>query len=315
MTPIPDHARSLVHLLLEIQAPMSRVLVAEDSPTQALQIRLMLEDAGFEVELCADGREALHAVRRQLPDLVLTDVKMAEMDGLQLVEALRREQPTLPVVVISESESADAAVQAFYKGAASYVPKRNLEQELITTIDDVLDLASAQRHQDWILECLTQTEFHFVLDNNPDLIPPLIDHLQQNLRRMKLCDENSLIRISVAINEALTNAIYHGNLDVGSALRDQDEESYFELIRQRRQQAPYCDRRVYLCARESGAEAVYVVRDEGRGFDPRRIPDPTAEANLTKASGRGLLLMQAFMDKVVYNKRGNEVTMTKRRKP
>jgi DNA-binding response OmpR family regulator len=294
---------------------MSRIVVAEDSPTQALQIRLMLEDAGFDVELCADGQEALASARRRLPELVVTDLNMAEMDGLQVVEVLRREQPTLPVIVISESDSAEAAVQAFYRGAASYVAKRNLERELVATIDEVLDQASAQRHRDWILECLTQTEFHFILDNNPDLIPPLIEHLQQNLRRMKLCDENSLIRISVAINEALTNAIYHGNLDVGSALREKDEESYFELIRQRRQQPPYCDRRVYLSARESGAEAVYVVRDEGTGFDPRRIPDPTAPANIHKATGRGLLLIHTFMDKVVYNDVGNQIMMIKRRKP
>jgi CheY-like chemotaxis protein len=300
---------------LEIQAPMSRILVAEDSPTQALQIRILLEDAGFDVELCASGREALQAARREPPDLVLTDLHMEEMDGLELAEMLRHEQPTLPVIVISESNDAEAAVQAFYKGAASYIPKRNVEQELVTTIDEVLDLVSTQRHQDWILECLKQTEFQFVLDNNPDLIPPLIDYLQQNLRRLKLCDEGGLIRISVAINEALTNAIYHGNLAVGSELRERDEESYFELIKQRRSQPPYCNRRVYLSARESGAEAVYVVRDEGGGFDPARIPDPTAPPNLTKATGRGLLLIHAFMDKVVYNDVGNEVMMIKRRKP
>jgi CheY-like chemotaxis protein len=315
MTPIPDPLRSWIPPFLEIQALMSRILVAEDSPTQALQIRLMLEDAGFEVELCADGLEVLRAIRRQPFDLVVTDLKMAEMDGLELVDALRREQPTVPVIVVSETDSAESAVEAFYRGAASYVPKANLDRDLVDTIDEVLDLANTQRHQDWILECLTQTEFQFVLDNNPDRIPPLIAYLQQNLRRLKLCDENGLIRIAVAINEALTNAIYHGNLEVGSELRDEDEEGFFELISQRRNQRPYCDRRVYFSARESGAEAVYVVRDEGAGFDPGSLPDPTAPDNITKASGRGLLLIRAFMDKVAHNPRGNQITMVKRRKP
>jgi CheY-like chemotaxis protein len=292
---------------------MSRILVAEDSPTQALQIRLLLEDAGFVVELCADGREALHSVRSDVPDLVLTDLKMSEMDGLELTEKLRSELPTLPVIVISDSESAEAAIQAFYRGAASYVPKRNLERELVHTIDEVLEFASAQRHHDWILEHLTQTESQFVLDNNPDLIPPLVDYLQQSLRRLKLCDERGLNRIAVAINEALTNAIYHGNLAVGSELRDRDEEGYFELINQRLSEPPYCHRRVYVSARESGAEAVYIIRDEGAGFDPSDIPDPRAPGNLTKASGRGLLLIRTFMDMVVHNDVGNEIRMIKRR--
>jgi CheY-like chemotaxis protein/anti-sigma regulatory factor (Ser/Thr protein kinase) len=294
---------------------MSRILVAEDSPTQALQIRLVLEEAGFEVETCADGWEALHSVRDNVPDLVLTDLKMSELDGLELTEKLRSEQPALPVIVISESDRAEAAVQAFYKGAASYVPKRNLERELVNTIDEVLELASAQRHHDWILEHLTHREFQFVLDNNPDLIPPLVEYLLENLRRLKLCDESGLIRIAVAINEALTNAIYHGNLAVGSELRDGDEEGYFELINRRRNEPPYCNRRVYVSAQESGAEAIYTIRDEGAGFNPSDIPDPRAPGNLTKASGRGLLLIRTFMDTVVHNDVGNEIRMIKRRGP
>jgi anti-sigma regulatory factor (Ser/Thr protein kinase) len=54
------------------------------------------------------------------------------------------------------------------------------------------------------------------------------------------------------------------------------------------------------------------VRDEGPGFDPGGLPDPTDPANLERPCGRGLLLMKTFMDEVRYNDRGNEVTMRKR---
>jgi anti-sigma regulatory factor (Ser/Thr protein kinase) len=57
----------------------------------------------------------------------------------------------------------------------------------------------------------------------------------------------------------------------------------------------------------------FVIRDEGPGFDPRQLPDPTAPTNLEKPSGRGLLLMRTFMDEVVYNDAGNQVTLVKRR--
>ena len=57
--------------------------------------------------------------------------------------------------------------------------------------------------------------------------------------------------------------------------------------------------------------AVFVVRDEGPGFDPAALPDPTDPANLDKVTGRGILLMRAFMDHVDFNARGNEVTMVK----
>jgi two-component system sensor histidine kinase/response regulator len=54
---------------------MSRVLVVEDSATQALEVRLLLEDAGFAVDVATDGREALAAIASRAPDLVLTDLR------------------------------------------------------------------------------------------------------------------------------------------------------------------------------------------------------------------------------------------------
>jgi anti-sigma regulatory factor (Ser/Thr protein kinase) len=57
--------------------------------------------------------------------------------------------------------------------------------------------------------------------------------------------------------------------------------------------------------------AAVVVRDEGPGFDPARIPDPTDPDNLERLTGRGILLMRTFMDEIRYNDAGNEVTMVK----
>ncbi|MBV8077326.1 MAG: ATP-binding protein [Planctomycetaceae bacterium] len=59
--------------------------------------------------------------------------------------------------------------------------------------------------------------------------------------------------------------------------------------------------------------SLYIIRDEGPGFDPSLLPDPTAPANLERASGRGLLLIRALMDEVAFNAAGNQITMTKRR--
>jgi len=292
---------------------MSRVLVVEDSVTQALEIQLLLEEAGFEVEISSNGLEAMEALQRRLPDLVLTDFDMPGMDGLELVETLRREHASVPVVVVTQYGNEEIAVRALRNGAANYVPKRNLARDIVATIDEVLVAASANFHQDWVLECMSQTESRFVLDNNEDLIPPLISHLQQNLRQMNLCDENTLIRVAIAVNEALTNAIQHGNLDVSSVVRDRDEEGFFDLIKERRGQTPYRDRRVHLSARESRQEAVYVIRDEGAGFDLACLGDPTDPPNVLRVTGRGLLLIRSFMDEVHHNESGNQITMIKRR--
>jgi len=56
-----------------------------------------------------------------------------------------------------------------------------------------------------------------------------------------------------------------------------------------------------------------VIRDDGRGFDPALVPDPTQPSHLQEENGRGLLLMRTFMDEVQFNVRGNQVAMVKRR--
>ncbi len=291
---------------------MSRVLVVEDSATQALEIRLLLEDSGFEVDVAPDGLAALRAIEAHAPDLVLTDLQMPEMNGLELVEAIRGEHLGLPVILMTQHGTEEIAVKALREGAASYLAKKSLATDMVSAIDDVLVVTSAQRHQQWVLESLTSVESRFTLDNNTALIAPLIGHVHQNLSRMKFGDEIGLIRIGVALREALVNAIHHGNLEVSSDLRERGDDSYFELVEERRRVAPYADRRVHLTARESRDEAVYIVRDEGPGFDPSSLPDPTDPANLSKEHGRGLLLIRTFMDEVSHNDRGNEITMIKR---
>jgi anti-sigma regulatory factor (Ser/Thr protein kinase) len=238
---------------------------------------------------------------------------MPEMDGLELVVEVRKNFPLVPIILMTAFGSEEIAIQALQKGAASYVPKRNLAQDLAETTENVLSLATATRSQQRLLECLTQTEEQFLLDNDATLIPPLIGFLQENITRMGLCDEIGRIRVSIALQEGLLNAMQHGNLEVASELKEKDEKGFQTLLGQRRREKPYMTRRVYVTARESPAEATYVIRDEGPGFDPSKLPDPTDPSNLDRVSGRGLLLIRTFMDKVHHNKAGNEITMVKRR--
>lgn len=292
---------------------MTTVLVVDDSAVDRRRAGQLLENGtGWTAVYADNGREALALMQHSLPDLVLTDLQMPEMDGLALVQEIKNKYPLVPVILMTAFGSEDIAIQALQQGAASYVPKRNLAQELAETVRDVLEVAKAGRSQQRVLECLTHTESHFVLDNDSALIPSLIGHLEANLARMRLCDENGLIRVAVALREALVNAIYHGNLEVASDLRERDDQAYYQLLEERRQQQPYKDRRVHIIAQESRFKVVYIIRDEGPGFDPTRLRDPTDPTNLEKVSGRGLLLIRTFMDEVHHNEDGNQITLVKR---
>ena len=292
---------------------MTRILVVEDSRTQALQVQVMLENAGFTVSMAGNGKEALEVLKQGLPDIVLSDVQMPHMNGLELVEAVCKEYPGLPVVIMTALGSEDIASRALQAGASSYIPKRDLDEYLVSTLEDILAVSQASQREKLALGCLEKAEFHFVLDNDSALIAPLIGHLEDTVVHMGHCDRTELMRVAIALHESLLNAIQHGNLEVSSDLRqEQDEKAFRAVIEERRRQPPYRDRRVRLAARLMPAQAVYTITDEGPGFDPTSLPDPTDPSNLERIGGRGLMLIRTFMDDVQFNERGNQITLTKR---
>jgi anti-sigma regulatory factor (Ser/Thr protein kinase) len=141
----------------------------------------------------------------------------------------------------------------------------------------------------------------------------LIEAIEDLVRQWcRAPDEVYQSQVAIALEEALTNALIHGNLEIGSEWRDDSSARYYELINTRPNHAPYRDRRVHFDALLSRKGLRFVVRDEGPGFDIGNLPDPRDPANLEKPYGRGVLLMRHYMDRVVYNDVGNQVTMIKR---
>jgi CheY-like chemotaxis protein len=304
--------------------PRTKILVVDDSAVDRTLTGSLLQkhagqfhcdpSSGIKVVYAGDGKEALEVVARELPDLVLTDLQMPHMNGLELVEAVKERYPAVPIILMTAHGSEEIACQALQSGAASYVPKRHLARDLAETVADILGVTGANRFRQRLLdECWMQTETTFLLPNDLSHITPLVSHLQENVARMKLCDQNGLIRVAVALREALTNAILHGNLEISSELRERDDHAYTDMIKSRQQEEPYDDRYVHITARETRSEARYTIRDEGPGFDIDNLPDPTDPANLEKVSGRGMLLIRTFMDEVRHNSKGNEITMVKSR--
>lgn len=151
----------------------------------------------------------------------------------------------------------------------------------------------------------------FRIDNDTQLIAPLIAYFNQTLERLNFKDPAERSRIAMALSEAMENAIIHGNLEVSSDLRASSMSDYCQLANVRRTLPPYADRRVHVTVHEMSDRITFAIEDEGPGFVPDRVPDPTAPENICKLSGRGLLLIRSAMDSVEYNARGNRITMTK----
>ena len=292
---------------------MPRVLIVDDSVVDRRLVQgLLSKDDDLQVELAENGKEALQVLSRSPVDLVVTDLVMPEMDGLELVEAITKQFPLVPVILMTSKGSEEIAVAALQKGASSYAPKQTLAQNLLETVQHVLSVSAGRRTEARLIACMTASECTFELSNDASLIAALVGYLQQDAARMRFCNEAERLRMGIALDEALANALFHGNLEIASELRDSDHQAYTALATERSGQFPFCDRKIRVEVTMSSREGRFKISDEGPGFDVAGLADPARPADLDTVGGRGLLLMHTFMDEVTFSPAGNEVTMVKR---
>jgi CheY-like chemotaxis protein len=300
---------------------VTTVLVVDDSAVdRALVGELLGHKPQWEVREAEDGVDALARIGDAAPDVVVTDLQMPRMDGLELVAAIRTQYPSVPVILMTAFGSEALAVEALEKGAAAYVPKTHLAEKLVNTMEKALSVTRADRDYEQLIHCLTGMELSLSLPSEARLIDPLVSLVQQMIGGVWSYDSAGCVQIGMALREALLNALFHGSLeidpkqmqDVLDKLRRGEEAS---VVQDPRQSPTVRDRKILVHVKIDADQARFVVRDEGPGFDIAALPSPRDPAALGADRGRGLPLMGAFMDEIRYNEVGNEVTMVKRRSP
>jgi DNA-binding response OmpR family regulator len=103
--------------------PLGRVLVVDDDPRVAATLRDALVDFGYTVKMAASGREALGLMSVFQPDVVLLDIAMPGMSGVEVLDRLHREHSRVPVVMVTANQDEAAAREMLARGAFDYVPK------------------------------------------------------------------------------------------------------------------------------------------------------------------------------------------------
>lgn len=289
---------------------MAKILIVEDSPVDQLLIKRLLVRNDWVTQVASNGQEAVELIGKVRPDIVITDMQMPVMDGLALVKYVRENDPTLPIVLVTAKGSEGTAVEALRSGATSYSPKSSLSTDLASTVEQVLEMAQRMKYSHDANFFPTPQSHAVVLENDLMLIGPTIENIQANLPAWS---DRDRLQIGMAIDEALVNAMHHGNLEVDSSMREGDESNYYELIRNRQSKPPWKARKVRVEYEFSDQHICIQVSDEGPGFDPKTIPDPRTPENLHRVCGRGLFLIRNFMDQVAHNAVGNQITMTKLR--
>ncbi len=265
------------------------------------------------IEGAASYEEACDRLQLHPVDLILCESDFGDGEWRDLVSAVRSRQMTTPVFILSSSMTVESAAQAARDGAESVLVKGTDPSEWLFPMECAMERAASRSLRQAAESSLTEQKLRFTLENEKSRVPHLVNLLVENCDRFGLIDDRDRMRIQVALEEALLNAIVHGNLEVSSRLRELEGDIFEQAIIERKGLEPYRSRRVTLVAEYTHLGARFVIRDEGPGFDVDKVRNPTEDDAIALASGRGILLMRSFMDTIDYNDQGNEVSMYKSR--
>ena len=124
---------------------MNHILLIDDDASLRRVTEYNLQQGGFRVTAAASGREAVACFERETPDLVVTDVQLGDMNGLELLQRFKDREPDLPVIVITAYGSIEMAVQAMQQGAFTFISKPFDREALRLSCRKALELGSLRR--------------------------------------------------------------------------------------------------------------------------------------------------------------------------
>lgn len=264
------------------------ILVVDDEENIRNVLEAVFTSKGYGVVKAANGFEGIKAVEGGGVDLAVIDIKMPGMDGMELLSRIKDHSAQFPVIVMTGFADVETTAKALKAGASDFLAKPFGAQEVYHSVSRLLETRKVHDENRKILPFFT-----FTMDAS---IPSLTDHINGvihymtgHLKDIELCDSSQLSNLVIALYEAIVNGMRHGNGNNPA-------------------------KKVRVRAEINFNEARFIIADEGEGFAMDDIANPTDPKNLYKSSGRGIYLMKHFMDEVIFNDQGNEVTLVKRRK-
>jgi DNA-binding response OmpR family regulator len=273
---------------------MSTLLLAEDDEASRKVYRAFLESEGYNVVDVGDGDAALDVLKNRRVDLLVTDVIMPGLSGIELLERARELYPDLRAIVITGTRTAEIALGALRNKACDYLTKPFHLSELADTVRDVMS-----RNREAEIEVISDKPDWIELRVPCDLaavepIQRFMAQLHDNLPK------DTREAISQVFREMLNNAIEHGGK------LDRSKKVDVKYIRLKR-------------------AIIYSIRDPGEGFNigeiehaavanpednPFRHMQVRQEKGL-RPGGFGILLASQVIDELIYNERHNELMFVK----
>jgi CheY-like chemotaxis protein/anti-sigma regulatory factor (Ser/Thr protein kinase) len=273
---------------------MKKILVVDDDRVTRHLLRKVLTSAGFSLSVAKDGVDALKVMKSRRFDLLLLDVWMPRMNGLELLAKLRRTKTRPRIIIMTSDEAPQTLLEAVREQAFRYVHKPVEALALLQTVREVLKATA----------------------------PPPVDVISARPEWVELvvpCTREAAERIQTVMAQLDAN--------LPSELRDSIGYAFRELLLNAVEWGGRLDpkRKVRIACLRTQRMLMYRIADPGAGFKIDELPhaaigqapdDPIAhvyvrEEKGLRPGGFGLLMVRASVDELIYNEKRNEVVFVK----
>jgi len=288
------------------------VLLIDDEPEILEILKEFLEFKNHTVTTAPNGKQALELVLADNDfDIAFSDITMPKMDGLTFLEKVRSNNLSLPVILISGQADLESSIGALKHGALDFIVKPVYLKTLEQAIQKVDTALTAERETLGAQKLVMDLQLTLSCESHLQHIRQIISYF--NKQTEDICANFGLDgnKIAICLQECLTNAIIHGNFGIDSTLKEKDWTVFDALIKEREGLPDYSGKNVTVFFQQTPKLMRFTIGDQGAGFDPADLPDPSNPESWLKLSGRGILFIRSYMDKVHWNDRGNVIVMTK----
>lgn len=292
-----------------------KILVVDDDESTRDFVAMVLKMLGHEVVLAVDGLEGLDLFKSFQPDIVFADIQMPNMDGLEMLEILRKIDSEVLVIINSTLDSPEYTLRALRLRANDYLVKPLQTKDIAAILSKYAAVLENRTQTREVLGLIQHREVSLEIANRLDLAPKIVDRLLMEAEQGILPQDRLGIRLGLL--EILVNAIEHGNLaityDEKTAATMKCNDDLEKLVEERKCTALYKDRRVNIEFRMNRERCEWLIADQGSGFDWKNLPDPSNPENLLICHGRGIMLARLQFDECNYLDCGNKVQLVKYR--
>ncbi len=264
---------------------MAAILVVDDEDILRNTLKRALNRDEMTVTTASSAKEGLELLKTTAFDLIITDVKMPEMDGLKFLRKVKAKDSELPVIVLTGFATVEMTKDALQHGAFNFITKPFDVENILSIVKKGLDLKKkivTNRE----IAAFTKSAFDIEIPSRSDLLGGVIFYILEQLKLMDFSHQVIASDILMTLDESLTNANKHGNK--GDA-----------------------QKKIFIHTQIDSEKMEITIRDEGDGFSPDKLVDPLSSEGIERNCGRGVFLMKGYMDEVKFNDKGNEVNMVK----